>query len=64
MTLRTREALVCQCGHTGYLKCSENDQPYSEMWESYSFEGFNGSGLDITDYRNRPKDLLAALKPI
>lgn len=63
MTLRTREALICQCGHTGYLKCSENDQPYSDMWESYSLEGFNGDGLTVTDHRNRPKDILAAMKP-
>ena len=64
MTLRTREVLVCQCGHRGYLKCSENDQPYSDMWESYSLEGFKGNGLNVTGNRDRPKDLLTAMKPI
>ena len=64
MTLHTRLALSCQCGHRGYLKCSENDQPFSGMWESYSLEGFKGSGLSITSNRDRPKDLLAAMKPM
>ena len=61
MTLRTRETLVCQCGYRGYPKCSENDQPYSRVWESYSLEGFKGSRLTITDNRDRPHDLLAAM---
>ena len=64
MTLRTQETLVCQCGYRGHLKCSENDQPHSRMWESYSLEGFKGSGLTITDNRNRPNDLLATMKPM
>lgn len=49
MTTTTREPLICECGHTGYLVCRENDQPYSAAWEEYSLEGFVGerAGLDL-----------------
>jgi len=63
MTMHTKEAIVCRCGHEGFLECSENDQPYSRLWESYSLEGFNGGGLTITNYRDMPEDLLAAPNP-
>jgi hypothetical protein len=63
MTMRTREAIVCDCGHRGYLKRAENDQPYSDPWESYSLDGFNGQGLTVTNFQDRPKDLLAYLQP-
>jgi len=39
MTMRTRDRIVCDCGHQGSLCCAENDQPYSSLWESYSLEG-------------------------
>ena len=61
--MRTRDPLICECGHEGYLKCSENDQPYSSLWESYSLEGFSGNGFTITNHKDMPKDLLAALAP-
>src|SRR6476619_850317 len=38
MTMRTRDRIVCDCGHQGSLCCAENDQPYSSLWESYSLE--------------------------
>lgn len=63
MTTRSKEPLICECGHKGFLKLSENDQPYSALWESYSLEGFSGTSLTITSYREKPKDLLAALQP-
>jgi hypothetical protein len=63
MTMRTREAIVCECGHRGYLRCSENDQPFSSLWEKYTLEGFDGRGLTITSYDEMPKDLLAYLEP-
>ena len=63
MTMRTREAIVCECGHAGALRCSENDQPYSSLWEAYSLEGFDGENITITSYADMPKDLLAAMKP-
>lgn len=40
MTMRTVTKLTCECGHTGFLHTSENDQPYSKMWESHSLDGF------------------------
>jgi hypothetical protein len=63
MTLRSKERLACECGHEGYLKCSENDQPYSSMWESYSLEGFMGGTLTITSENERPASIVAALHP-
>jgi len=46
MTMRTRDRIVCDCGHQGSLCCAENDQPYSSLWESYSLEGFACSPSD------------------
>ena len=63
MTMRTRDRLVCECGHEGYLHCSENDQPYSSLWEAYRLEGFDGGSLTVTSARDMPADLLATLKP-
>ena len=44
MTMRTEYAVVCPCGHSGKIRMSENDQPYSKPWERYALEGLNGSG--------------------
>ncbi|BAE53316.1 hypothetical protein amb4512 [Paramagnetospirillum magneticum AMB-1] len=63
MTTRTKEPIVCECGHEGYLRCSENDQPFSSLWECYSLDGFSGGSLTITSSKEMPEDLLAALKP-
>ena len=63
MTMRTRTRIVCECGHEGFLKCSENDQPYSSLWESYSLEGFSGGSLTITNYKDMPDDILGTLMP-
>lgn len=63
MTTHTSRAIVCECGHEGSLERSENDQPYSRLWEEYSLAGFSGQSLTITSYADMPKDLLAALGP-
>jgi hypothetical protein len=63
MTTRTREPIVCECGHTGQLKCAENDQPYSKLWETYSLDGFAGGSITITNYKDMPADILSALAP-
>ena len=63
MTTTTRDPLVCECGHQGYLRCRENNQPFSSLWESYTLEGFTGESLTITNYKDMPRDLLAYLKP-
>ena len=39
MTMRTYRHFVCQNGHPGIERTSENDQPYSAPWESISVEG-------------------------
>jgi hypothetical protein len=62
MTTRSREALVCGCGHVGALLLSENDQPYSSLWEHYTLDGFEGEALTVTNYAKMPKDLLVAMK--
>lgn len=39
MVMRTKYSIKCRkCGHTGAIKMSENDQPYSTQYESYSPE--------------------------
>ena len=63
MTLRTHTALVCECGHEGFLKCSENDQPYSSLWEAYTLDGFSGRSLTVTSYKDKPDDLIAYMNP-
>jgi hypothetical protein len=63
MTTRTRDPIVCECGHEGFLCCAENDQPFSSLWEAYSLSGFDGLSLTITKFSDMPKDLIAALSP-
>lgn len=63
MTTRTRENLVCECGHEGYISCKETDQPYGGLWERYSLQGFSGRGVTVTSYADMPKDLLAYMAP-
>lgn len=63
MTMTTRDPLICECGHTGAVRCRENDQPYSSMWESYTLEGFEGGSFTLTSERERPPNLLDALAP-
>lgn len=33
MTMRTRTDYACECGAKAHSILSENDQPYSKMWE-------------------------------
>lgn len=61
MTSSTYDDLICECGHKGRLRCRENDAPFSSFWESYSLEGFEGGTASYTDFKDRPKDILAAL---
>lgn len=45
MTMRSYRYFVCPAGHRGEEKTSENDQPYSDHWESVSLTGLReGSG--------------------
>jgi len=55
MTMRTYRYFVCLNGHPGEEKTSENDQPYSAMWESVSVKGMRESGSAyICDQCGRP----------
>ena len=63
MTTHIRYGMICSCGHSGFLKVMENDQPYSKMYESYSLEGFDGGCFNVdgcTDFETA----LAAIKPV
>jgi hypothetical protein len=61
MTMRTKFPIVCECGHRGALLLSENDQPYSRCWETYSLEGF-GIGANIQGTPN--EEPLAQMNPV
>lgn len=51
MTTRTNHSVVCDCGHVGSIRMSENDQPYSDPWESYKLENLNGSsGYNVAGF--------------
>lgn len=63
MTSSTYEALVCECGHKGRLRCRENDAPFSRPWEEYSFEGFDGGTETFAPYCKDTKALLVNLSP-
>jgi hypothetical protein len=63
MTTHSTKPIVCECGHKGSVELSENDQPFSGLWEEYSLEGFSGDSLTITSYADKPKSILAALNP-
>ena len=54
--------IVCECGHEGAILMSENDQPYSKMWESYKLDGFNGDSLRV-EGTGEAGNLFEALKP-
>jgi hypothetical protein len=43
MTMRTYAYYACANGHKGIEKTSENDQPYSKMWESVTLTGMRAA---------------------
>jgi hypothetical protein len=63
LTSSVFDALICECGHQGRLRCRENNAPFSSFWESYSLDGFKGAEFSITSFKDRPKDILAELVP-
>ena len=50
MTTHTKYPLRCQCGHKGYLRMAENDQPFSKQYEKYSLELFDGAEYYIEGF--------------
>jgi hypothetical protein len=50
MTMRTYRYFVCPNGHSGQEVTSENDQPYSDQWESTRTSGLVQSGKDALGY--------------
>lgn len=60
--MRTRYKIVCECGREGAVLMSENDQPFSKMWESYSLINFNGGSFRVEGYEE-PGNILKRLEP-
>lgn len=50
MTMRTYRYFVCPQRHEGNERTSENDQPYSDSWESVQITGMKESGKDSEGY--------------
>lgn len=50
MTMRTTYNFVCDNGHKGKEVTSENDQPYSDHWESTRTEGLIEGPNDARGY--------------
>jgi hypothetical protein len=51
MTMCTYTYFICPNGHRGHELLSENDQPYSKMWERTTTEGIVGrQGVDGTSF--------------
>lgn len=64
MTTRTIYAVKCSCGHVGAICMSENDQPFSKQWESYSLENLEGgSGYDVEGFA-KWDEVFNVLKPV
>jgi hypothetical protein len=61
MPTEIKTPILCQCGHGGFLTCTESRRPFS--FEFYSLEGFTGKQLMVTDSGSTPNDLLANLEP-
>lgn len=51
MTMRTYRFFECPNGHKGEEKTSENDQPYSTVWENVSIKGLKEMGTDSYGHR-------------
>ena len=64
MTMRTRHNVECPCGHTGTIIMSENDQPYSKPWESYSLEGLDGGSSFHVEGSADWNTVFAELQPV
>jgi hypothetical protein len=63
LAMVTREPIVCECGHKGSVRCKENDQPYSDSWEIYTLEGFDGGQANFAPYCKDMVGLLMTLTP-
>lgn len=58
----SRDALVCKCGHTGYLVFRDRSSPFRCQLE-FSLEGFTGAEVTVADYDYVPEDIFEALQP-
>ena len=62
MTTHHREPVICECGHKGIVRWSENDAPFTRQWETYSISGFEGAGFSIDGFSTVP-DALKRMMP-
>jgi hypothetical protein len=63
MTMHTRYAVRCACGHVGAIHMSENDQPYSKPWERYRLEDVQGDSGYYVDGCATWEQVFEKLKP-
>lgn len=64
MAMTSYYELICECGHEGKIKLSENDTPYSSnMWEKYSLENLEGNSFS-TDRLSGIKEAIENMKPV
>lgn len=64
MTTHTRYNVKCSCGHTGEIRMSENDQPFSAQWEKYRLEDLEGEESYYVEGFAKWPDVFNALKPV
>ena len=63
MAMHTRIKVECTCGHVGYIKCKENDQPYSKCYESYTLENLEGQSYSVDGFANM-EQVIEKMKPV
>ncbi len=50
MTTRSLIEVRCDCGNVGHITMSENDAPFSGMWERYSTRDLIGQTVSTTEF--------------
>lgn len=63
MTTRTSYPVRCNCGHEGAIRMSENDQPYSANWESYTLVGLAGGTYSVSNRSADWEEVFKQMKP-
>lgn len=63
MTTRTSYPVRCKCGHEGAIRMSENDQPYSANWESYTVVDLIGGSHSVERRSAHWEEVFEEIKP-
>ncbi len=62
MAFERLDPIICACGHAGAVKCTENDQRYSNGYRRYSLEGFEGGTYTVKGLA-APENWIEMLQP-